>query len=240
MVLMKNALVLPPTEFLGCRIIACRKLKIIPTNSFQHLSEPSSSHGRLKLPSLAISSDAADNILSNQDLIDGSLIAVILAFGFSYLNGRTPSSSNVKLWPNEDDSERVGTDLTNPEVLYGMKSNSTDTARISVFDANDWKEAGKAENYVLYTNKIRKNQQRKVGNTNASLPDDSEVLQKKNRLAFFALLVLFVPIFSVEFFFALSRQFVCGDFLTQVDDTLWSSEGISTLAKELCSPHLDR
>ena len=230
------ALFLSPIEFLGCRMRSTRKYsKLMPTNSFRHFAEPTSSIGRMKLPSLSISSDSADNILSNQDLIDGTFIAVLLAFMFSYLNGRTPSSSNVKLWPND----RAATDLLNPDVLLETRLNSTESAGISVFDANDWKEAGKAENYILYTNKIRKDKIRKEREPNESL-SDSKAFQKENRLALIALLVLFVPIFSVEFFFALSRQFVCGDYVTQVDDALWSSSnGMSTWAKELCSPHLN-
>jgi len=211
----------------------------------------------------------ADNVLSNRDLIDGAFIAVLLAVMFSYLNGRTPSSSNgdVKLWPpNQDISNngqisdsQMGTgtnananaNAANPDDTGNdalATSNSTPDSRNNTFDANDWKDIGKPENYVLYTNKIRTDKQRKEkGAKNARL-SDSNAFQKENRIVLFALLLLFVPIFSVEFFFALSRQFICGDYVTQVDDSLWltdadkalsSSNGVTSWAKEICAPHLD-
>ena len=52
--------------------------------------------------------NAANNVLSNQDLLDGSLLAIILAFLFSFLQGRTPSSSNVKLWPEDRTQNEIG------------------------------------------------------------------------------------------------------------------------------------
>lgn len=266
-----------------------RNSKLMPSHTtFQHLvvvpgattrtitaSSYSSSRSRLivgqrKLPSaLHISPDDADNVLSNRDLIDGTFIAVLLAVMFSYLNGRTPSSSNVKLWPsnNEDRDEDISYNEQRSDSRMGTGTNANANAnanaahpddtgndalatsnRNNVFDANDWKDIGRPENYLLYTNKIRNDKQRKeLGAKNARL-SDSKAFQKENRIVLVALLVLFVPIFSVEFFFALSRQFVCGDYVTQVDDALWltdadkalsSSNGLTSWAKELCSPHLD-
>ena len=72
-----------------------------------------------------------------------------------------------------------------------------------VFDADNWKEMSREENYVLYNTKIRR-RRTKSDNSTSIRPIDN----KENRLVLVALLVLFVPIFSIEFFFALSRQFI--------------------------------
>lgn len=247
--------------------------KLMPSHTFQqHLDSYSSSRSRLIvaqrkcLPTLHMSPDDADNVLSNRDLIDGAFIAVLLAVMWSYLNGRTPSSSNgdVKLWPstNEDRDEGISYNGQISDSLMGTGTNANGNAahpndtgndalatsnRNKSFNANDWKDIGRPENYLLYTNKIRKDKQRKEeGAKNARL-SDSKAFKEENRIVLFALLLLFVPIFSVEFFFALSRQFVCGDYVTQVDDALWltdadkalsSANGLTSFAKVLCSPHL--
>lgn len=181
----------------------------------------------------------ADNILSNSDLINGTIIAFLLSFMFSYLNGRTPSSSNIKLWPNEDEQgNRIEVDQLQSQNTtdYSIGNNSA-----IVFDADNWKDISKPENYILYTQKIRQKESR----TSSGLKERPAV-KKENRLVLIALLILFVPIFSIEFFFALSRSFICGGYTTQVDDNLWltdadralaSTNGISNWAKELCSPH---
>ena len=101
---------------------------------------------------------------------------------FSYLNGRTTSSSNgdVKLWPNEDRDQDISNNgqISDSQMGTGTNananaaypddtgtdalatSNSTPDSRNNTFDANDWKDIGKAENYVLYINKIRTDKQR--------------------------------------------------------------------------------
>ncbi len=71
------------------------------------------------------------------------------------------------------------------------------------FNADDWKEISREENYILYRTKIR--QRSDVDTNTPNLKIDNE----ENKLVLVALLALFVPIFSVEFFFALSRQFMC-------------------------------
>ena len=213
-----------------------------------------------------MSPDDADNVLSNRDLIDGTFIAVLLAVMWSYLNGRTPSSSNgdVKLWPstNEDRDQDISNNGQRSDSRMGTGTNANENAahpddtrndalatsnRNKSFDANDWKDIGRPENYLLYTNKIRTDKQRKEQSAKNARLSDSKAFKKENRIVLFALLLLFVPIFSVEFFFALSRQFVCGDYVTQVDDALWltdvdkalsSSNGLTSFAKVLCSPHL--
>jgi len=208
------------------------------------------------LPSINISSD---DVLGNQDIIDGTIIAFLLAFLFSFLQGRSPSSSNVKLWPAEksNDSGSASTSKkfsSDPMASANINSGDDQTGSNSkadakvIFDGDAWREVSKPENYVLYTSKIRNKGQQQRQLKQEKDASNTNAFSQENRIVLLGLLVLFVPIFSVEFFFALSRQFVCGDFVTQVDDTMWltdadralsASNEISPWAKELCSPHLD-
>jgi len=196
---------------------------------------------------------AADDVLSNQDLFDGTIIAIILAFLFSFLQGRSPSSSNIKLWP-EDRKENDTFTLYNSldeQLMSDAKSsagnkeeNSDSSEKMPItFDAKEWRDISRPENYILYTSKIRNKTQKQKKGTKAAT---TNTMSKENRVVFFALLALFVPIFSVEFFFALSRQFICGNYVTEVNDSMWlinddraasAINGISPWARELCSPH---
>jgi hypothetical protein len=84
----------------------------------------------------------------------------------------------------------------------------------TVFDADAWKKMSRPENYVYYNSKLRK-------------PRKDDPAKQEKKWVLISLLFLFVPIFSAEFFLALSRQFLCGgDPFTQ---SVWASE--------LCSPH---
>lgn len=85
----------------------------------------------------------------------------------------------------------------------------------TVFDADAWKEMSRPENYVYYNSRLGKS------------PKKDPAKKEKTRVVI-SLLVLFVPIFSAEFFLALSRQFLCeAKAFTQL---AWASE--------LCSPHI--
>jgi len=175
------------------------------------------------------------DVLSSQDLTDGIVIAFILAFLFTFLQGWSPSSFNVKLWPEDNrDSSNTPSDTI-----------ETKNASSVVFDGDKWKDVSKPENYVLYTSKLR-NKQRQQEQIRKSSSTKNTTLRKENKLVFFALLLLFVPLFSAEFFFALSRQFLCGNFVTEVSDSMWLTDSeralsslndISPWARELCSPH---
>jgi len=93
-------------------------------------------------------------------------------------------------------------------------------------------------------------------NTSSSVSDKSS--NKEQRWVLLGLLILFVPIFSVEFFFANSRQFICGgggvgDYVatvssigdvgdalpTSFDDIVATPKVLAPWAKELCSAHFD-
>ncbi len=196
------------------------------------------------VPSVTLSSS---DVLSNEDIFSGTILAFALAFLFSFLQGRTPSSSNIKLWPEESNSIRkVG---EKEDYAIQKDSNSMHSELVEdknddkklVFDGDDWEEVSKPENYVMYKTKVRKD-------IDESSKPKRAAGKSENRLVLVALLILFVPIFSVEFFFALSRQFICGDFVTQVDDNLWltdsdraisASNGISPWARQLCSPYTE-
>lgn len=196
-----------------------------------------------------------DGVLSNEDIFIGTILALILAFLFSFLQGKTPSSSNIILWRNEESNDLQ--DLFNAGTKdkvydnYSDKSDSVvkdyDSVKENVFDGDMWKEMSRPENYAVYTReKVQSNNEMKSESKDAIMVNQNKSNGKReNKLVLISLLILFVPIFSVEFFFALSRQFICGDYVTNVDDTLWildakkaaaASNGSSPWAAKLCSP----
>jgi hypothetical protein len=175
------------------------------------------------------------SILTNQDLITGAFMAVSLAFLFSFLQGISPSSSSFRLWP-VDEKSSMNDNITEP--MENLRKDE------SVF--SEWREMSKPENYILYANKIR--QKSKATTTGSSMltsaNDPSDTVRTEKRIVLFALLILFVPIFSVEFFFALSRQLICGNYVFHPDDAaILRNQNIGNdlvpWAKELCSPHFD-
>ena len=87
-----------------------------------------------------------------------------------------------------------------------------------IFDGDSWKEMSRPENYVFYKR-----------NLNKETPNQQQISPKNERWVLAALLALFVPIFSIEFFFALSRQLLCGG----GGNGLFSP---SDFAQFLCSP----
>ena len=133
---------------------------------------------------------------------------MLLAFGWSYLNGQS-SSTNFVSWPSKN-----GDDTLSEDITTSVKENDESTS----FD--EWKEISREENYVLYNTKIRKSIDEKKPTQQLD-----DVKRKENEAVLIALLVLFIPIFSIEFFFALSRQFVCQ----------WGLGGEQIVTK-LCSP----
>jgi len=146
------------------------------------------------------------DILSTQDIVVGTILALLLAFGWSYLTGQSSSTSFVS-WPSKN-----GDDTLSEDILRKESDEST------TFD--EWKEISREENYVLYNTKIRQSIDEKKPTQQLN-----EVKRKENKAVLIALLLLFVPIFSIEFFFALSRQFVCQ----------WGLGGEAVVNK-LCSP----
>jgi hypothetical protein len=66
-------------------------------------------------------------------------------------------------------------------------SNESDKA---VFDAKDWLEISKPENYVIYSNKLRQSRLK------SALPSKTKALGKERGIVLFLLLGLFVPILA--------------------------------------------
>ncbi|KAL7532700.1 hypothetical protein ACHAXR_004794 [Thalassiosira sp. AJA248-18] len=156
------------------------------------------------------------NVLSTQDIVIGTILAFALAFGYSFLNGQSSSSSFVS-WPSKSRSNNDTLDI-NTSVP------GSDEEGDKIFNEDNWKEMSREENYVLYNTKIRQKR-----NENSKKGSMQNMQKKENKLVLVALLVLFVPIFSVEFFFALSRQFICE-----------MGMGGGELVDKLCSPILGR
>lgn len=182
-----------------------------PSRQFPALLHKSTGYSSSILADSSTSADVVADALSTQDIIVGSIIAVILAFGYSYLNGQS-SSSNFVSWSSQTNEDNSAAETT---------TTTMQTDDDNVFDANEWKDISREENYVLYNTRIKSSlQQQRQSNTKRQS-------KTENKWVLVALLVLFVPIFSVEFFFALSRQFLC-----EIGDP---SDRIEVVQK-LCSP----
>jgi hypothetical protein len=150
------------------------------------------------------------DVMSTEDVVVGAVLAVMLALLASYLQGRG-GQSDVVLWNKEEDS------------FIPNKDEATSSGE--VFGAESWKDISRPENYILYNTEVRK----KLKGEKPPAAAPSATVQTEKRVVVFALLALFVPVFSFEFFLSLSRQVICGgDPLTQTE---W--------AQELCSPHFN-
>jgi len=142
-----------------------------------------------------------DDILSKEDIIIGTVLGFALAFLWSFIQ-RRQSDTNIVLWRQDSDEE---TDRSTP-------SKSTTT-----FDADDWREISREENYVFFNTKVRKQ---------IAGQDKPKSLKHGQKWVLVALMALFVPIFSFEIFLALSRGLLCDDLLSDWD-----------MAQVLCAPH---
>lgn len=238
----------------NCRLAYSRQA---PNDSLSFL--PKDTHSSSELSSTFVISDAVaatdayafDEVLSTSDIVIGAILAFALAFGWSFLNGQS-SSSNFISWRSQLDGSRdnaeastsgkVDSDITkrsDREERNGCDvdddSTESDRSAPKVFNADNWKEISREENYVLYNTRVRDGgRERKADRDVVTTKDDTEGdveivsgVRSEKKWVLVALLVLFAPIFSVEFFFALSRQFMCGG------DPLNQSEW----AQILCSPY---
>jgi len=180
-----------------------------------------SSRGQISPTSYAsttsiISASSTDaEVLSSQDILVGTILAFILAFGYSYLNGQSSSTSFV--------SWRSHQQLSYADDASELLSDET---KSTVFNETNWKEMSRTENYILYNTRIREKQQSNQTPQSESKDGSS---RGENKMVFVALLALFIPIFSIEMFFALSRQFLC-------EGGLFSEDIAGEFAERLCSP----
>ena len=85
------------------------------------------------------------DVLSTQDIVVGTILALVLAFGYSFLNGQSSSTSFIS-WPSQSGDRNDAQDISSP------KSNVVDD---KVFNEQSWEEMSREENYVLYNTKIR-------------------------------------------------------------------------------------
>ena len=203
------------------------------------------------------STDSA--VMSTQDIVYGTILAFALAYLWYFLNNNDDESDlEPSFWENESNpksdnksnqlemnyelAESVeDTDISNDkskeeEIEKEAVPNRSKDTSTSVLN---WKEISRPENYILYSTKVKQRLENSntasSSSSSQSIPADSSstkvVTEKK--LVLISLLVLFVPIFSIEFFFALSRQFLCGD------PTLSLPLSSSSWAQQLCSAHLE-
>ena len=172
---------------------------------------------------LSLTSVSNAEVLSSQDIIIGTFLAFILAFGYSYLNGQSTSSDFVSWRSGPQTNNKVQKSVMAPSEEAAL-SNST------VFNETNWKEMSREENYILYNTRIRKKKSSmsKVS-TVKDTASDSSMNTRENKLVVIALLAVFLPIFSIEIFFALSRQFLC-------EGGLFGGTFGVDLADRLCSP----
>jgi hypothetical protein len=154
--------------------------------------------------------DAAGSmdVLTRDDLIYGTLIALALAFTASFLQGRRNQNDFV-LWELSGNSTSTGTD------------GSPSSKGSIVFDADSWKDISRPDNYILYNRRLREQGSKDKGG--------GRLFKVEKAWVVVALIALFVPIFSVEIFFALSRQLICGG--NPLDQSEWG--------EYLCSPFVD-
>jgi hypothetical protein len=136
----------------------------------------------LSYNSWRIATSVTSDALITQDIVNGAIIAFILAFGCSFLNGQSSSSSFVS-WSSQSKKQNDSNDTdTLGEGIDGSGNGRN-------FNAYVWKEMSR-EGHVLYKTNMRQ----KINAHSTPI----RKIEKKDSLA---LLVLFVPIFFVEFFF---------------------------------------
>lgn len=225
-----------------------------PPRFFQtpHLPATKAPVTRLHVLGGGVVSDGVVDVIGTREIIDGAFWGVGLALSYSLFQKMT-SSSLVVPWhvvttERRDDKDVTTTSSVSPlsvanegngtiaTLPYGgdgsveggeqrLPSNklfeiADDERSRTTFSGDSWEEISRPENYVLYNKK--KSSRTKSDSTT------STVVNEEKRWVIISLLILFVPIFSIEFFLALSRQFMCaGDVFTQPG---W--------ARELCSSQI--
>lgn len=154
----------------------------LPGHGLKNMGSYSAAFHSTGRNSVWLSSSTATDVFSSQDIVVGAATAFLLAFTASFLQGRRAQNDFV-LW-----------ERTPSEILSNSNSTTTRT-----FNGEDWREMSRPDNYIFYNRR-----------TNASPKKrQSGISRAEKTWVVIALLSLFVPIFSVEFFFALSRQVIC-------------------------------
>lgn len=159
-------------------------------------------------------SNSVDNVIEDQDLVGGTLLALILAGGASFLQGRRNQNDFIlssqqpppppQSIGNTTSLDMEGNDVSRNASLLGSSNNA-------IFD--DWAEMSRPENYVWYKKKTN-------NNNNNKQPGAKSANGFENPWVLVGLLLLFTPIFSFEFFLTVSRQIICSGFLS-AETTEW-------------------
>jgi hypothetical protein len=147
--------------------------------------------------------------LGTEEILVGTILALALGLTASFLQSRR-SQSDFVLWDKGSSLEATTND----------SNNATDDN--IVFDAESWKEMSRPDNYVWYNNKRKLRSEKEKSKRD----NPQQSFRAEKMWVLIALLALFVPIFSIEFFFTLSRQVICGG--STLDQGEW--------AQLLCSP----
>lgn len=132
---------------------------------------------------------ASTVLLSTEDIVVGSILALVLAAFVSFLNAQSNNS-----------------DVVLPDVMKKVEKEEGTATNSTVADKSlplyDWNEIKRPKDYILYTTSFRQREQQK----------SQEVIDGKEeqKWVVWALLMFFVPIFTFELFLTTSRQIVCG------------------------------
>mmetsp|Transcript_47154 Transcript_47154/g.53455 ORF Transcript_47154/g.53455 Transcript_47154/m.53455 type:complete len:284 (+) Transcript_47154:109-960(+) len=173
------------------------------------------------------------DVIGPSEIFEGTLIAFALVFVVFFLQGRRNGIHNVALLDsNLDTNLNLNTTITattnaiNKNISIDSNTNINDTNKSRsgiVFDGESWKEMSKPENYILFNRRIKQSQKQKrviptrkkidrsssLSSSSSTKSELSSLSNGERRWVLISLLLLFIPIFSAEFFFASSRQFIC-------------------------------
>jgi len=156
---------------------------------------------------------------------------------------------------NRNTTEITLESLEDDEANKKNQTNNNTTATVEVFD--QWKEMSRPENYILYSTRIKKKMPKSLNNPLGNSDTEKKLLSsligsttntKKKRLVLTSLLILFLPLSSIELFFALSRQFLCNEQIPStlttdliIDDDETTNNQLSTWTRrEFCSPYFEQ
>ncbi|KAL7571825.1 hypothetical protein ACA910_002908 [Epithemia clementina (nom. ined.)] len=172
--------------------------------------------------------NSLDNVLSDQDVMGGLILALCLACLGAYLQSLRnrndfvvdlpvlPPRNYVGSPSNNDKNDSTTVTLTTTNDSISDQNQTTMATRIATSAAetttnnmllfDDWKEMSRPDNYIWYKIKDN-NRMREKNNPSSGSTIGSNNLE--NRWVVVGLLAFFVPIFFFEFFLTASRQILC-------------------------------
>lgn len=189
-----------------------------------------------------------DGVLSSQDIVVGVAIALVLAACFSWLNGNSSSSQFITSMSQTTTNDNNKFDIYNNTSTDDSNNNQPKDDAMPKTKNNiayDWEEISRPDNYILFSTRIKNkiNSSRKLLTFDNNNNNMNNRKKSKSTNQIIGLLFIFVPLFSFELFFTISRQFICGTTTTTYNDILhptsWfssTSVSASIWAQQLCSP----